>query len=131
MMRLFTRCKAASRAVLASVRRPFVLYPTVSVFLVAALSSAQGTQTFTGVIADDQCGRNGHAQMRMGPTDAECTKICIVAHGAKYVLDDGTNMYVLSDQTLPEAFAAQKVTVVGTLDAKTKTIRVDSIKAAR
>ena len=130
-MRLFARCKAASRAVLASAWRRFVLYPTVCVFLVAALSSAQGTQTFTGVIADDQCGRNGHAQMRTGPTDAECTKICIVAHGAKYVLDDGTNMYVLSDQTLPEAFAAQEVTVVGTLDAKTKTIRVDSIKAAR
>jgi hypothetical protein len=111
--------------------RPFVLYPAVSVLLVAALSSAQSAQTFTGVIADDQCGRGGHAQMRMGPTDAECTKICIVAHGAKYVLDDGTNMYVLSDQQLPEAFAAQKVTVVGTLDAKTKTIRVETIKAAR
>jgi hypothetical protein len=131
MMRLFTRCKAASRAVLVSAWRPFVLYPTVSVFLVAALSSAQGTQTFTGVIADDQCGRGGHAQMRMGPTDAECTKMCIIAHGAKYVLDDGTNMYVLSDQKLPEAFAAQKVTVTGTLDARTKTIQVDSITAAQ
>ena len=131
MMRLFTHCKATSRAVLASAWRPFVLYPVVSVLLVATLSSAQGAQTFTGVIADDQCGRGGHAQMRMGPTDAECTKICIVAHGAKYILDDGTNMYLLSDQKLPEAFAAQKVTVVGTLDAKTKTIRVDSIKAAR
>ena len=122
---------AATRAALVSARRSFVTYLTASLFVAAALSAAQGTQTFTGVIADDQCGRNGHAQMRMGPTDAECTKICIIAHGAKYVLDDGTNMYVLSDQTLPEAFAAQKVTVVGTLDAKTNTIRVDSIKAAR
>jgi len=104
---------------------------TLSLFAVAALSAAQDTkQTFTGVIADDQCGRNGHAQMRMGPTDAECTKICILAHGAKYVLDDGTNMYELSDQKTPEAFAAQKVTVVGTLDAKTKVIQVTSIKAA-
>ena len=106
----------------------------VSVLGLASLTAkaAQSTQTFLGTITDDMCAtKDGHATMRMGPTDAECTKICIVAHGAKYVLDDGTNMYVLSDQKLPEAFAAQKVTVVGTLDAKTKTIRVESIKAAR
>jgi hypothetical protein len=38
---------------------------------------------------------------------------------------------VLSDQKTPDKFAAQKVTVVGTLDAKTKTIRVQSISAAK
>jgi hypothetical protein len=32
---------------------------------------------------------------------------------------------------MPDRFAGQKVTVVGTLDAKTKTIRVESIAAAR
>ena len=77
------------------------------------------------------CGTAGHAQMRMGPTDAECTKACISAHGATYVLSDGKNVYVLSDQRTPEQFAAQKVTVVGTLDAKTRTIQVDSIRAAK
>ena len=130
-MRRLTHVRAASRAALLSAR-PFMMYLAAGLLVTAALSAAQGgTQTFTGVIADDQCGRNGHAQMRMGPTDAECTKICIIAHGAKYVLDDGTNMYLLSDQKRPEAFAAQKVTVVGTLDAKTKTIQVDSITAAK
>ena len=98
---------------------------------VAALSAAPGKQTFTGTITDNMCGKAGHSQMRMGPTDAECTIACISAHGATYVLYDGKNVYTLSDQQTPEKFAAQKVTVTGTLDAKTKTIRVDSITAAK
>jgi Protein of unknown function (DUF5818) len=36
----------------------------------------------------------------------------------------------LGDQRTPERFAGKKVTVTGTLDAKTTTIRVDSIRAA-
>jgi hypothetical protein len=47
------------------------------------------------------------------------------------VLFDGKDVYTLSDQQTPEKFAAQKVTVAGTLDAKTKTIRVQSITAAK
>ena len=101
-----------------------------SLLAVAALSAAEGTQTFTGTITDDICAKAGHAQMRMGPTDAECTIACISAHGASYVLHDGKNGYILSDQRTPEKFAAQNVRVVGTLNAKTKTIEVDSISAA-
>ena len=67
--------------------------------------------------------------MQMGPTDAECTKACVIAHGASYVLEDGKTAYTLSDQKTPETFAGQKVTIVGTLDARTKTIRIESIKA--
>ena len=47
-------------------------------------------------------------------------------HGAAYALNDGKNVYTLSDQQTPEKFAAQKVKVIGTLDVKTKTIQVDS-----
>ena len=53
------------------------------------------------------------------------------AHGASYVLYDGKDIYTLSDQQAPEKFAGQKVTVVGALDANTKTIKVESITAAR
>ena len=102
-----------------------------SLIAVAALSAAPAKQTFTGIITDNMCAGIGHAQMRMGPTDAECTVACIIAHGAAYVLYDGKNVYTLSDQKKPETFAAQKVRVVGTLDAKTKTIQVDSIAAVK
>jgi hypothetical protein len=103
----------------------------VGLLALTGLSAAQSPQTFTGIITDDMCALAGHAQMKMGPTDADCVKACIAAHGASYVLLDGKNLYVLSDQQTPEKFAAQKVTVVGTLDAKTKTITVKSIAPAK
>ena len=102
----------------------------LSLLAVAALSAAPDPQTFNGIITDDMCGNAGHSQMRMGPTDAECTITCISAHGATYVLYDGKDVYTLSDQQTPEKFAAQKVRVMGTLDAKTRTIEVRSITAA-
>jgi hypothetical protein len=98
---------------------------------VAALSAAPRKQTFIGTITDSMCGNAGHSSMRMGPTDAECTIACIDAHGAAYVLYDGKNVYTLSDQRLPVRFAGYRVKIVGTLDAKTKTIAVESMTAAK
>jgi hypothetical protein len=86
---------------------------------------------FTGVITDNMCAKGGHTQMRMAPTDADCTRACVTAHDAKYVLHDGKEVYTLSDQKTPDTFAGQKVRVAGTLDPKTETILVDSITAAR
>jgi hypothetical protein len=103
----------------------------VGLLALTGLSAAQSPQTFTGIITDDMCALAGHAQMRMGPTDADCVKACISAHGATYVLLDGKNVYTLSDQQTPEKFAAQKVTITGTLDATTKTITVQSIAPAK
>jgi hypothetical protein len=105
--------------------------PIFSLLAIAALAAAQGKQTFTGTITDSMCERADHSQMRMGPTDAECTIACVMVHGATYVLYDGKQVYNLSDQQTPEKFAGKKVTVRGTLDAKTKTIQVDSINAAK
>jgi hypothetical protein len=99
--------------------------------MAAAWPAAQGKQMFTGIITDSMCADADHSQMRMGPTDAECTVACVGAHGATYVLLDGKDVYTLSDQRTPERFAGQKVTVIGTLDARTRTIRVDSMTAAR
>ena len=104
----------------------------LSILLAAcSLSAAPAKATVVGTITDDMCATAGHAVMRMGPTDAECTKACVYSHGAAYVLLDGKKIYTLSDQKSPEKFAGQKVKVVGTLDAKTKAIRVESIAAAK
>src|SRR5580693_2731774 len=99
--------------------------------MAAALTAAPGKQMFTGTITDSMCADADHSQMRMGPTDAECTVACVDAHGATYVLHDGKDVYGLSDQRTPEQFAGQKVTVRGTLDAKSRTIAVESIAAAK
>jgi hypothetical protein len=102
-------------------------YLIFNLLLVAALAAAPGKQTFNGIITDDNCPKADHSQMRMGPTDAECAMACIDAHGALYGLYDGNDFYTLSDQRTPEKFVGKKVRVIGTLDAKTKTIQVDSI----
>ena len=96
-----------------------------------ALAQQGNRQTFTGTITDSMCEKADHSGMRMGPTDAECTRACVEEHDASFVLYDGKNVYLLSDQRSPAAFAGQKVTVTGTLDARTKTIRVDSMTAAK
>ena len=95
----------------------------------AALSTAPATQTFSGTITDALCAVNGHAAMRMGPTDAECAKACAQEHDADFVLLDGKTIYSLSDQKAAERFAGKRVKVVGTLDPKGKTIQVESIAA--
>jgi hypothetical protein len=105
------------------------LIPTL--LIVTTLAAAPAKQTFTGTITDDVCPKADHSQMQMGPTDGECTIACIGIHGASYVLYDGKDTYGLSDQKDPEKFAGKKVKVLGTLDAKTKTIQVDSVSAAQ
>src|SRR5712671_5218341 len=85
---------------------------------------------FTGVVTDDMCDKADHKAMNMGP-DPKCVASCIKGMSGKYVLYDGKDSYILSDQKAPEKFAAKRVTVSGTLDPKTKTIKVDKIIAAK
>ena len=99
--------------------------------VLAGVALVAAPAKFTGTVTDSMCATADHSQMRMGPTDGECTVACVQAHGATYVLYDGKHAYVLSDQQTPEKFAGKKVTVIGTLDAKTLTIHVDSITAAK
>jgi hypothetical protein len=102
----------------------------VALLTLAASLAPQSPQTFTGVITDDGCAKS-HAQMRMGPTDADCTNACVSAHGSSYALNDGKNVYTLKSREKLEKFAAQKVSIVGKLDAKSNTIQVDSIAVSK
>ena len=96
----------------------------------AALMFAAGPQKFNGTITDDMCGKADHKDMHMD-TDAKCVDECIKNMKGKYVLYDGKDAWILSDQKMPVKFAAKKVTVTGTLDEKTKTIKVDKIETAK
>ena len=96
--------------------------------LAASLMAADGKRAFTCVITDSMCARGDHSSMKMGSNDAECTRACVEAHGAEYVLFNGKAAYILrGDQKLPDKFAGQKVKVTGTLDAKAHTIQVSGI----
>lgn len=102
----------------------------LAILLAGGTLGAIPPATFTGTIIDAECVRDGHAAMRMGPTDAECARACVMAHDSAFVLDAGATVYLLSDQKAAERFAAQKVSVTGTLDPKTRTILVESMAAA-
>ena len=102
---------------------------TKTLILTLAAAGLMFGASFTGVISDSGC-KGDHKAMNMG-NDSQCTSACVKAHGAQYVLWDGKNAYTLSDQKTPEKFAGKKVTVMGTLDAKNSTIKVDSMKDAQ
>ena len=90
---------------------------------------ADNPQTFTGIITDNMCEKGDHKAM--GIVDDKCVVECVKGMHGKYVLYDGKNTYILSDQTTPEKFAAKKVSVTGTLNAATKTIQVSGIAPAK
>jgi hypothetical protein len=106
---------------------------TIALFAALSLSAfaADKSGAFTGVITDTMCGKN-HAAMRIAP-DAKCVRECVKMDPKKwkYALLDGEKMYTLSDQQLPEKFAAQRVKVTGTLDEKTGVLKVAKIELAR
>src|SRR6185503_17148443 len=87
-----------------------VLLVAVLLLNVGSALSAQKPRTFTGSVTDNVCATEGHAAMRMGPSDAECARICVMSHGSGYfVLLDGKNVYTLSDQAAAEKLAGEKV----------------------
>ena len=95
----------------------------------AALLSA-ASQKFTGAITDDMCAKADHKSMKMG-ADPKCVTECVRGMNGRFVLYDGKETYMLSDQKGPAKFAAKKVVVTGTLNAGTKTITVEKIEAAK
>jgi hypothetical protein len=94
--------------------------------LLATSALLLAAETFTGTVTDSMCGGD-HKAMKMG-ADEKCSHEC-VRMGQKYALWDGKAAYVLSDQKTAGKLAGQKVTVSGTMDAKTKTIKVSSMAA--
>jgi hypothetical protein len=80
--------------------------------------------TFTGTITDTMCGAK-HTMMKDQPDD-KCIRMCVKG-SSEYALFDGQTVLKLSNQSKSAKFAAQKVKVTGTLDEKTKTIKITSI----
>lgn len=98
------------------------------------------TETWKGYVTDTWCGLDRETKT---PTVA-CTNLCLSNKGAKYALFDVVNnkLYVLDPQEQAAKYAAQLVTVTGTLGGSTQmltaqgtisgsTIVASSISAAR
>jgi hypothetical protein len=92
----------------------------IAIFLALALA-----ETFSGVVTETMCAAR-HTMMKDQPDD-KCIKMCVKG-SSEYALFDGQNVFKLSDQSKPAKFASQKVKVTGTLNQKTKTIKITSIE---
>ena len=114
-----------------------ILFAGALSFLAAANSK---TETWKGYVTDTWCGLDRETKT---PTVA-CTNLCLGNKGAKYALFDVVNnkLYVLTPQEQAAKYAAQLVTVTGTLAGSTpmvtaqgtisgSTIVASSISAAR
>jgi hypothetical protein len=105
--------------------------------LILALSAAAAfaaDKTFTGEIMDSQCAdMASHDNMMKGENAhnaKECTIACVKKGGtyALYVAE-AKQAYKLDNQKKAAAFAGQKVTVTGSVDASGDSIKVASITA--
>jgi cytidylate kinase len=82
-------------------------------------------ESFVGVITDSQCG----ISHKLVQKTAACVRSCVKLPGVKYVLNDGTHSFVLTDQEAAERFAAQKVVATGLVDEITGDLKLRSIQA--
>jgi hypothetical protein len=99
--------------------------------LSTAALAAPKESTFKGEIMDSACAKAGSHDGMMKQaglkTAKDCTEACVKG-GNKYVLysKSSKKVYQLDDQTKPQQFAGQTVTVKGTLDGDS--IHVSSIQ---
>jgi hypothetical protein len=108
-------------------------------FLQSGFKSAQQQNntpmSYTGEIMDSKCAEQGsHSQVMTKEgikTVKDCTLWC-VKDSSKLVLytQNPKTYYNLDDQDKPQEYAGEKVTIVGTYDGPTKTIRIQSIIVA-
>lgn len=92
----------------------------VTLLAFAASFASAATQSVTGVVTDDMCGRKHN--MMPGKPDSECIRACVKA-GAKYALLAGDKVYVLKgDAKQFDQFAGKKVKVTGNLSGSTVTV---------
>ncbi|HXU83834.1 MAG TPA: hypothetical protein VN914_20710 [Polyangia bacterium] len=93
----------------------------------AAAAATKGE--WTGYITDTHCGEKGATKDH----DADCVKKCMKKGSKAQLFNDADKkIYDLNSFDKVQGLMGDKVTVKGTLDAKTNTITVDSAaKAAK
>jgi hypothetical protein len=116
MKRLFTR------ATLAALAFSFVFVS----FARAEDKKAEGS--WTGFVTETHCGAAGAKAEH-----ADCAVKCVKDKGAKWALynESDKSVWVLSDQDGAAKMAGKMVTVKGTADPATKSIKVASMEEAK
>jgi hypothetical protein len=110
-----------------SAKAILVLATTVILATVSIVAQTPGEQkSLTGVVSDAMCGQT---HMMKDKPDADCLRYC-VKQGNKYALLVGKSIYTLEGHEAElDKYAAQKVTVKGTV--KGETLTVESVIPAK
>jgi hypothetical protein len=102
-----------------SVKAILVLAAAVLAPLVILAQTSGDQKTLTGVVSDAMCGQT---HMMKDKPAAECLRYC-VKQGTKYALVAGKTIYTLEGHEAElDKYAAQKVTVKGTMKGETMTV---------
>jgi hypothetical protein len=101
-----------------------VLGATALLGTVSILAQTSDTQkTLVGVVSDAMCGQT---HMMKDKPDADCLRYC-VKQGTKYALVVGKTVYTLEGHEAElDKYAAQKVTLKGTVKGETMTVETAS-----
>ena len=122
--------------------RTRVLRIAIGLIVAALLAHAtdEKPRVFHGQIADTQCALNIHSLTRShaemlkskatGGTEGSCAIYCVRYLGGDFVLSSKGAVYRLDNQEKAREFAGQRVNVTGTLEPKSKTIRLIEIEPA-
>jgi hypothetical protein len=103
-----------------NIRKFTIAIALFTAFLAVNLAMA-ATQTLTGVINDDMCGKK-HTMMP-GKPDSECIRACVKA-GSKYALQVGEKVYTLTgDGRQFDRLAGKKVKVSGEVTGNTVAVK--------
>jgi hypothetical protein len=110
-----------------SAKAILVLATTVILATVSIVAQPPGEQkSLAGVVSDAMCGQT---HMMKDKPDADCLRYC-VKQGNKYALVVGKSVYTLQGHEAElDKYAAQKVTVKGTV--KGETLTVESVVPAK
>lgn len=109
---------------------------TISRLLLSlAFAAGMGTLAFaaetkgqwTGFVTDTHCGK----KMASAEHSEECLRKCVARGSKAHIVDEkDQKMYDLDDHMKVAGLVGQRITIKGTLDDKTNTIRIDTAAAA-
>ena len=104
-------------------------FPALLLCALVLPAAAQQKITTTGWFADELCVRGRVAHGEFTPNNPDCAETCIKEKGAKAVLiaPNEKKMYYVSSSAALDHLA-EHVQVIGTLDPKTNTLAIESVK---
>jgi len=100
----------------------------VAAFTLAALPALAAAGEWTGYITDTHCGSKGASKDH----SADCVEKCMKGGSKAQIMNEADGkIYDLDDFGKVKSLVGKKVTVKGSLDEKSNTIKVESASAAK